>query len=237
MFTLLGNRKRYIAWKSGDMYRVDDLAIIKDIDLGKVVLGLDEFRVVKSNLYDYMSTIKRNAQIISIKDAAYIIARCGIRAGSIVVEGGVGSGSLTTALLYYTRPGGKVITYEIRKDFKEFALRNVERIDHKHWLIKNGDVRKDVSERNIDAFVLDIPDPWNAVEIGYRALKLGGCFFAYVPTCNQVEKVYKELEQHGFEDLEASELIQRKIHVGAMGTRPDNIEVGHTGFLVFGRKV
>jgi len=237
MFTLIGRNKKYVAWKSNGMYVVDNLAVIKSLKEGPIKLGLEHYVAIKSNLHDYMSTISRKAQIVSLKDAAYIISRCGIRSGSRVVEGGFGSGSLTTALLYYTYPDGDVYTYDLRQDYIDFAVNNINRLEHGHWEIKRGDVRKDVKERDLDAFVVDIPDPWNAVAMAKISLSLGGCFSAYIPTFNQMEKVYKELERMGFVELEACEIMLRGMHVGALGSRPDNVEMPHTGYLVFGRRV
>ncbi len=236
MYTLFDGEKKHLAWKKGEMYRVGDFAVLKDLREGRMKIGTREYVVVRSTLKDYMDTVSRRAQIINSKDASYIIFRCGIRAGSRVVEGGVGSGSLTTALLYFTHPGGHVYTYELREDFAEFARNNVERIEHGHWTLKMGDVTRDVVERDVDAFIVDIPEPWNAVDMAKRALRIGGCFSAYVPTYNQMEKVYRKLSGEGFLDLEACEIIRRGMHVGPLGTRPENLEVAHTGFLVFGRR-
>ncbi len=237
MYTLFQEEKRYLAVKDGKKYRVGDFAVLDRIEKGKQHIGLYDYIVIKSNLYDYMTTLHRKAQIIGIKDASYIIARCGIRNGSIVVEGGIGSGSMTTALLYFTYPAGMVYTYEIRKDFAEFAKENINRIPHKHWILREGDVRKDVRERNVDAFIVDNPDPWNSVEMAYKSLNIGGCFSAYVPTYNQMEKTYRKLMANGFIDLEACEIIKRGMHIGEQGTRPENVEVAHSGFLIFARKI
>ncbi len=236
MYTLFHGKKRLVAHREGDFFIIDDLAVLKSLKEGKIKIGLEEYTVMPSNLYDYMETIGRKAQTIGIKDAAYIVARCGIRNGSTVVEGGAGSGSLTTALLYFTHPDGHVYTYELRRDFAEIAKRNVTRLPFNNWTMKIGDVTADVSERNVDAFIVDIPEPWNAVDMAIKALKRGGCFCSFIPTYNQMEKVYRELNNSGFIDLEAVEIIMRKMHVGKLGTRPENIEVGHTGFLIFGRK-
>ncbi len=236
MYTLFSGKKRFVARKKDDFFIVDYLAVLRNLKEGRMKIGLEEYIVVRSNLYDYMLTIERKAQTIGIKDASYIIAKCGIKNGSVVVEGGAGSGSLTTALLYFTHPNGHVYTYEIRRDFAEIAERNVSRLPFKNWTLKIGDVTKDVSERNVDAFIVDIPEPWNAVDMAIKALKTGGSFCSFVPTYNQMEKVYKKLKNSGFIDLEAVEIIMRRMHVGELGTRPENIEVGHTGFLVFGRK-
>ncbi len=236
MYTLIGKRK-HIAFRDGNMYRVGDFAVLKSIEPGTIRVGLDEYSVVKSNLYDYMSTIRRKPQIITMKDAAYIVARCGIHSGSKVIEAGAGSGAMTTALLYFTAPNGVVITYELRKEFAEVATENVKRMPHEHWILKTGDVKKDVTERDMDAFVVDIPDPWNAVNMARIALSHGGCFAAYIPTYNQLEKTYLTLQDSGFGDMEACEIIKRDIHVAPNSTRPENVEVAHTGFMVFARKL
>jgi len=237
MFTLLHGKKRYLAKKNG-MYKVEDFGVVKDLKEGKIKLGTKEFFVLRSNLYDYFETLKRKAQIITLKDAAYIIARCGIHSGMRVVEGGAGSGAMTTALLYFVYPSGKVYTYEVREDFAEIAQKNVERSQFsKNWELKIGDIRKDVKERDVDAFILDIPDPWNAVEMAKISLRSSGCLAAYIPTFNQMERVYKEMMNQNFVDLEACEIIKRNMVIGEGGTRPDNIEVAHTGYIVFGRKI
>jgi len=237
MFTLIGGKKRYLARKD-EMYEIGDFAVLKNLGEGKIKIGTREFFVLRSNLYDYMETIKRKAQIITLKDAAYIIARCGIRSGFRVVEGGAGSGAMSIALLYYVYPDGRVYTYELREDFAEMAKKNIEKVDlSKNWRLKIGDIRRDVEERNVDAFILDIPDPWNAVEMAKKTLKNSGCLAAYIPTFNQMERMYKEMRNQGFMDLEACEIIKRNMVIGELGTRPDNVEVAHTGYMVFGRKI
>ena len=237
MFALIHKEKKYIGNKKGDVYAIGDFAILKELKEGHTKIGTKDFIVLKASLKDYMDTIRKKAQVIGMKDASYIIARCGIRSGFRVVEGGIGSGSLTTALLYFTYPDGYVYTYELREEFANFAVNNVERLPHEHWELKIGDIRKDVRERDIDAFIVDIPEPWEAVDMAKKALKNSGCFSAYVPTYNQVEKTYKKLKLENFVDLEACEIIKRDMHIGELGTRPENIEIAHTGFMVFGRKV
>ncbi len=237
MLIAFDGKRRYLVRKDG-MYHVGDFAVVKELKEGKMKLGTREFFIMRGNLNDYVETIRRKAQIIALKDASYIIARCGIRSGWRVVEAGAGSGAMSIALLYYVHPDGRVYTYEMREDFARIARENVERTGlGENWVLKMGDVRQDVSERDVDAFVLDIPDPWNAVKMAREALRISGCLVAYVPTYNQLEKVYKEMQGEGFVDLEACEVIKRDMVVGSMGTRPDNLKVAHTGFLVFGRKM
>ncbi len=239
MLTVLDGRKRFLAKREEDgMYHIGDFGLLKELKEGRMKIGVRDVYVLRSNLYDYISTIKRKAQIISLKDSAYIIARCGIRSGWRVVEGGAGSGAMSIALLYFVHPNGKVYTYEMREDFAKIARKNVENAGlQNNWVLKIGDIRKDVEERDVDAFILDIPEPWDALDMAKTALKKSGCLMAYVPTYNQLERVYRNMKDVGFVDMDAKEIIMRSIVVGDMGTRPDNIEVAHTGFMVFGRKL
>ena len=238
MYTVLRGRKRYLARRDEDVFRIDDFAVVNKLETGRVKMGTQEVVVLESNLNDYLLTLRRKAQIITLKDSAYLIARCGIRSGMRVVEAGAGSGALSTVLLYFLHPDGELYTYELREDFARIARENVERMEHgARWELKIGDVRSDVEERDVDAFILDIPEPWEAVEMAKEALKKSGCFAAYVPTYNQLERTYRALEDAGFVDLEACEVLKRDIVVGPLGTRPANIEVAHTGFMLFARKV
>jgi hypothetical protein len=84
--------------------------------------------VLEPALGDLMTHIKRGTQIVYPKDAAYLVQRLNLRAGSQVVEAGTGSGVLTTALAWAVAPSGKVYTYELRPDTYQLARRNLERV-------------------------------------------------------------------------------------------------------------
>ncbi|MEW6069538.1 MAG: tRNA (adenine-N1)-methyltransferase, partial [Candidatus Thermoplasmatota archaeon] len=79
-----------------------------------------KFFVLKPNIVDKIETIRRKAQIVLPKDSALVALYCDIKNGSIVVEGGIGSGALTIVLANLVQPNGKVISYECRKDFADF---------------------------------------------------------------------------------------------------------------------
>jgi len=241
---LLSPTKKFLIRITGDYEILEDYGVVDTsrflkMKYGeKILLGDEEFFILPPTIDDFVDCMERKAQIIKPKDAAIIIMRANIRSGSVVIEGGCGSGALTVSLLRTVKPNGRVITYEIRNDFAEIARRNVERMNlQKWWTLKIGDVRKDVEERDVDAFVVDIPDPWNCVEVSKKVLKPGGIFCAYVPTYNQVEKTVKTLRANGFVEVKAYEIIEREIVVGEMGTRPTNEYIGHTGFIIFGRKI
>jgi tRNA (adenine57-N1/adenine58-N1)-methyltransferase len=85
--------------------------------------------------------------------------------------------------------------------------------------------------------VLDLPEPWEVLPSARTALEPGGYTATYTPTYNQLERTVRALRSAGFDDVRAVELLERPIHVGDGGTRPEFEMLGHTGFLASGRKV
>ncbi|HEV8361315.1 MAG TPA: tRNA (adenine-N1)-methyltransferase [Candidatus Thermoplasmatota archaeon] len=186
---------------------------------------------------DLLATLKRKAQIILPKDAARILLECDVRAGSIVVEAGAGSGALTIALARAVQPKGRVVTYELREDFAAWARDNLEAADLLPWVeLKVGDVRGGIAERGVDAVILDIPDPWLAVPAAWDALRPGGMLCGYSPLVSQVEQTHQALAKQGFRDLRTLELLERAWVVGERGARPSFDMLGHTGYLTFARR-
>ena len=180
---------------------------------------------------------KRSTQIIYPKDAAFIVLNAGVGPGSVVVEAGTGTGALTAILAYLVRPSGKVYTYEIRKEILEVAKRNLRRVGlDKYVEFKHRDVRKGIDERNVDAVVLDLPDPWTVLGNAYAALRSGGVVVCFVPTVNQLERTVCAMKEHGFIKVEGLELLERRYKVLPGETRPVNMMIGHTGFIAFARR-
>lgn len=194
--------------------------------------------VLAPNIVDKIETIRRRAQIILPKDAALIALYCDIKNGSVVIEGGIGSGALTTVLANLVRPNGKVVSYEKRSDFATFALENLKRVDlDKYVEIKIKDITENIDERGVDVVILDIPNPWDAIKNVSRSLKISGAFCSYSPLVNQAENTVKELKRYNFIEVKTFESLQREIIVGERGTRPSFKMLAHTGYLTFGRKL
>jgi len=102
---------------------------------------------------------------------------------------------------------------------------------------KLKDVTIGISEKNLDAIILDIPNPWDAVGHAYKSLKPGGYLCTFSPLSSQVENTVKEIKKHSFIEIETTENIQRKMIVNDYGMRPSFDMLGHTGYLTFARKV
>ena len=197
-----------------------------------------EFWIFKPSLMDKLQGLKRKAQVILPRDSAHIIINCSIESGHVVLEAGIGSGSLTIALSNAVAPNGKVISYELREDFIEHALKNLRTMDmDKFVLIKNKDVTRGVDEKDLDAVILDMPNPWDAVSHAWKSLKVGGYLCTYSPLISQVEKTVQEIKKHGFIEVKTFENIQREMIVSKHGTRPSFDMLGHTGYLTFARKI
>ncbi|MCQ5374490.1 MAG: methyltransferase domain-containing protein, partial [Candidatus Methanomethylicia archaeon] len=168
---------------------------------------------------------------------AYIALVANVRSGSRVVECGTGSGALTSYLANMVRPDGKVYTYEVREDFQENAKKNLESLGLEKFVeFKLKDITKGIEEMDVDAVILDMATPWLVVEEARRALRVGGRLVSFSPTINQVEKTVDAMEKAQFINIKAVELIMRRYKVKVNETRPDTIMVGHTGYIVSGRR-
>ncbi|MDG6218190.1 MAG: tRNA (adenine-N1)-methyltransferase [Candidatus Thermoplasmatota archaeon] len=204
----------------------------------KTTIGTKNFFLFPFSLSDALTGLKRKAQIILPKDAAQIIIHCSITAGKTVLEAGIGSGSLTTVLASIVGSSGTVISYDIRQDFIDHAKKNLsitgllDRV-----VIKHMDVTKGIDETYLDALILDIPNPWDAISHAWKALIPGGYFCAYSPLISQVEQTVQTLQKHPFINLKTIETIEREMIVGPQGTRPSFDMLGHTGYLTFARKI
>lgn len=197
------------------------------------------YRALRPGLSDLLGVLRRKAQIVTPKDAQYLLYLAGVGPGAVVAEAGAGSGALTTVLAFAVGAAGRVVTYDRREEFLAVARANV----HGAGLADRVDFRvRDVASEgldvtDLDAVVLDLPEPWAVVAAAKRALVAGGRVATYTPTYNQLERTVRELRAQGFEDVRSVELLERTLHVGEGGTRPEFDMLGHTGFLTGARKV
>jgi len=205
---------------------------------GKLEIGNKKFWLLIPSLQDKLQGLHRQAQIILPRDAAHILMNCAIEPGQTVLEAGIGSGSLTIALASAVAPNGKVISYDIRAEFIDHAMKNLRQSGLSQYVItKIKDVTEGIDEKELDAIILDIPNPWGAVEHAWNGLKVGGYLCTYSPLISQVEQTVKTIEQYSYIECKTYENIQREMVVSKYGTRPSFDMLGHTGYLTFARKV
>jgi len=206
---------------------------------GEVVWLGSEHRLLRPSLSDQIASVRRGAQIVTPKDAVYLAYLAGVQPGGRVAEAGAGSGALTIALATAVGPGGRVTTYERRADFLEAARQNVRRagLDDRVTFRERDVVRDGLDVEDVGSVLLDLPEPWEVLASARGALAFGGWVATYTPTYNQLERTVRTLRTLRYDEVRAVELIERSLHVGEGGTRPDFDMLGHTGFLACGRKV
>ena len=195
----------------------------------------NDFYIIPPSFIDSFSKIKRQPQIIPLKDIGLIIAKTGLNKESIVVDAGSGSGALSCFLANIVK---QVFTYEIREDFIETVKHNIEFLNLPNIEIKNKDVNEGIDEDNVDLITLDLPSPWLALDSASTALKSGGFLVSYSPTIPQVSDFVNEIKKHNnFIYLETLEISEREWEINERKVRPKSQQIGHSGFLTFVRKV
>ena len=198
-----------------------------------------KFFVLKPLPSDYILHMARKTQIIYPEDAGLILIYSGIGPGSMVIEAGSGSGALSCILGNYVRPNGHVYSYDIREKSLNRAKKNVARANLEDYItIKFGNILEDeLNHKNIDSVVLDMPQPWQAIERVKKYLKLSGTLVSFSPTIEQVKKTTFALKENEFIEINTYELIKRRIQVKPNATRPETRMVGHSGYITFARKL
>src|SRR2546421_1763400 len=194
---------------------------------------------VRPTLAEYVLEMPRGAQVIYPKDLGPILVLADVFPGARILESGVGSGALTTALLRAIGPTGSVTGYEIREDFAQRAMRNVHAFlgDDVPLDVQVRDVYEGIDARDLDRVILDLPEPWRVVKHATEAMRPGGILCAYLPTILQVGRLREELAIAPFGMVETLEGLQRGWHVEGQSIRPDHRMVAHTGFLTVARRL
>jgi tRNA (adenine57-N1/adenine58-N1)-methyltransferase len=198
-----------------------------------------KFYVLKPLPSDYVIYMSRKTQIIYPEDAGLILVYSGIGPGSKVIEAGCGSGALTCILGNYVRPNGHIYSYDIREKSLKRALSNVIKANLQDYIsIQYGDiVIDDFEHNNVDSVVLDMPQPWKAIERIKKYLKFSGTLVSFSPAIEQVKKTTFALKENGFYEINTYELIKRKYQVKENATHPEVRMIGHTGYMTFARKI
>jgi len=201
--------------------------------------GKTDYLALRPLLTDYVLSMPRGAAVIYPKDAAQIVHWGDVFPGARVLEAGAGSGALTCSLLRAVGPDGSVLSYEVRQDHADHAVRNVETFFGSrpgNWELRVTDMAEHSGE--VDRIVLDMLEPWSMIETVAAALVPGGVLIVYVATTTQLSKVAEELREHGgFTEPEAWESLHRPWHLVGLSVRPEHRMQGHTAFLLKTRRM
>jgi tRNA (adenine57-N1/adenine58-N1)-methyltransferase len=216
------------------------------------LIGLPEGSVISTSaglkftafiplLTDYVLSMPRGATIVYPKDSALIVGFADIFPGARVLEAGVGSGALTLSLLRAVGENGHVHSVERREDFAENAKANITNYfggAPANWSLDIGSVQEKEFSKSFDRVILDMLAPWECIELAARVLRPGGVFMAYVATTTQLSATAQALKEDGhFTEPESFESMVRGWHHEGLAVRPQQRMIGHTGFLIFARRM
>jgi tRNA (adenine57-N1/adenine58-N1)-methyltransferase len=197
--------------------------------------------VLRPRLADFVLKMPRGATVVYPKDMGPIAVYADLGPGMTVLEAGTGSGALTLALLRFVGPSGRVISVERRDDHAGHARKIIER-----WMgevpanldLRIGEVEDLIAEVAPERIILDLPEPWHSIKVAAEYQPGGGVLCSYLPTVPQIQTLTDAMRESGaYEEIEIFETLFRTWTVEGRSVRPDHRMVGHTGFLVIGRKV
>ncbi|XP_015790446.1 tRNA (adenine(58)-N(1))-methyltransferase catalytic subunit TRMT61A-like [Tetranychus urticae] len=206
--------------------------------------------------------LPHRTQILYSTDISMITCQLNLKPGSVVIESGTGSGSLSHAIIRTIAPDGFLHTFdfhlaranEARKEFDDHGLTSLVRVENRD-VCQDGFGLKAIA----DALFLDLPHPWTAIPFAYEAMKpFGSRICCFSPCIEQVQKTVQALQSMCFMDIGTMELVSRPFETKQMkmekfcftetpesesNTTNDvkavpSIQIaGHTGFLTFATKI
>jgi tRNA (adenine57-N1/adenine58-N1)-methyltransferase len=183
--------------------------------------------------------LPHRTQILYAADISLILLRLLVRPGSVIVESGTGSGSLTHALARGCAPHGAVHTFEYhaeraakaRSEFAAHGLGGLVHTTHRdvvaHGFLKGGagagagagaaacSDSGGVEPGSASGVSLDLPNPWLAVQHAVSALGASGVLCSFSPCIEQVQRTAAAMAAAGLEDVRTYESLLRPMDVTA----------------------
>lgn len=169
----------------------------------------------------WTATLSHRTQILYVADISMICLQLELAPGSVVVEAGTGSGSLSHALARSVGSKGMLHTFEFNAErarlaAAEFSANGLDgRVICKHgdvcaetWsYAEHGEGR--LGEHSVDAGFFDLPQPWDAVRRFAPYLRPGGRLCTFSPCIEQVARTMGVLTELGFTGVEVLETLVR----------------------------
>ncbi|XP_014212530.1 tRNA (adenine(58)-N(1))-methyltransferase catalytic subunit TRMT61A isoform X1 [Copidosoma floridanum] len=164
-------------------------------------------------------TLPHRTQIIYTPDISLIIYLLDLVPGSVVIETGTGSGSLSHSLVRTIRPNGHLYTFDFheqrvslaQEEFKSHGIDEFVTVSHRDVCTQGFG---NELEHKVDAVFLDLPLPWLTIDFVVKSLKKsGGKLCSFSPCIEQVQKTCEKLASKGFIGIETYECLQRELTV------------------------
>lgn len=204
-------------------------------DGAKFSVGNQEYTLLTPTQHDLYKRIKREAQIIPLKDIGSIITFTGLNKDSVVLDAGCGSGGISLFLASIVK---KVKTFDIKEENVSIVRENIKSLGLDNVEANLGSIYELNVDSEFDCFTLDVPEPWEAVETAEKALKIGGYLVCYSPCIPPLSKFLEKVkEKENFTVIKTIEIIERDWEFDGDKVRPKSQQIGHSGFLSFVRKI
>merc|ERR1711962_1488602 len=163
-------------------------------------------------------SLPHRTQILYTMDISMITMELELKPGSIVVESGTGSGSLSHAMIRTIKPNGHLYTFDFHQSRVEQAREEFDRHfgEGKYVTCACADACVDGFnlEDKADAVFLDLPTPWDAIPHAKKALKKsGGRICSFSPCIEQVQRTSNALRRARFCEVKTMEVLVRALVV------------------------
>lgn len=215
---------------SDGVFNKDDLerkdTIIKS-SIGK------EFFIIEANFLDSYKGIRKSAQTIPLKDLGFIIVETGLNKNSVVLDAGTGSGGSACLLAKYAK---RVYSYDISQSNLDHAKKNAEYFNIKNITFRQQDISKK-TPKNLDFALLDLPEPWKAINTVYECLKPGAFLVAYCPQITQTQQFVNKALEKNLLHTKTVEIVERDWKIEGQIVRPKSLSNIHSGFITVLRKI
>ncbi|XP_078432151.1 S-adenosyl-L-methionine-dependent methyltransferases superfamily protein [Wolffia australiana] len=161
--------------------------------------------------------LNHRTQILYIADISFVISFLEIVPGSVVLESGTGSGSLTTSLARAVAPFGHVYTFDFheqraasaREDFQRTGLNQFITVDVRDI---QGEGFPEKFSGKADSVFLDLPQPWLAIPSAGKMLTSDGVLCSFSPCIEQVQRSCEAMAAE-FTDVRTFEVLLRTYEV------------------------
>jgi len=165
----------------------------------------------------WTAALPLRTQILFQTDIAMVLHHLNIKAGSVVVEAGTGSGSLSTSIARAIAPHGHLHTFEFnaervkraQEDFKQNKIDHLITVRHRDVCAKGFPK----FTAGVDAWFLDLPTPWVVLDDVNRSLRPQGRICSFSPCIEQVQRTCLKLSQLKYLDVITVECLIRPLEV------------------------
>lgn len=176
-------------------------------------------------------TLPHRTQIIYTPDISMITLQLELEPGSIVIESGTGSGSLSHALIRSVKPHGHLYTFDFHENRVETASKEFEEHGLKDYVTA---IHRDVCaagfgdklDGQANAVFLDLPHPWLAIPHAIKSFRDdGGRICSFSPCIEQVQKSCATLAELGFQEIQTMEVLQTQYTVQTRSLNVLNLDI------------